>query len=302
MNRIPYDELVAPFAILLAAKLALAACLLASAFAILEFFWPNQPSQRRFRKGWAIDAWYLLFTPLITQNLGRVILAATVVGLYWLAGIPLASDIWLHGWGPVSRLPHLEQAILVLVIGDFIGYWTHRLLHRGLWSIHAIHHSSEEMDWMSTVRLHPLNDFLGRLLRGIPFVLAGFSPLLLASFLPLLAVHAFLLHANVNWSFGPFRYVLASPVFHRWHHSAHAESRGKNFAGLFPLWDIVFGTFYMPAAKRPQRVGVPEAGVPEAFWGQVLYPLRAKFGTAAQRSESPASADRRDIPNAMRFL
>lgn len=265
-----------PLAIHLATRLTFAACLLASVFAVIEFFWPNRPSQRRFRKGWATDAWYLLFTPLITQNVGRVILALTLVVLFWLAGVPLDSYILLHGWGPVSRLPHLQQAILVLVIGDLIGYWTHRLLHGGLWSIHAVHHSSEEMDWMSTVRLHPLNDFLGRLMRGVPFVLAGFSPLLLASFLPLLAVHAFLLHANVDWSFGPFRYVIASPVFHRWHHSAHAESRGKNFAGVFPLWDILFGTFYMPAARRPQRVGVPDAGVPDAFWGQVLYPLRAK--------------------------
>ena len=264
------------FAVQFATKLTLAACLLAAAFGMIEFCWPNRPSQRRFRKGWATDAWYLLFTPLITQNLGRSILAVTVVALFWLAGIPFNSDIWLHGWGPVSNLPQLDQAILVLAIGDFIGYWTHRLLHGGLWPIHAIHHSSEEMDWMSTVRVHPLNDFLGRLMRGAPFVLAGFSPLLLASFLPLLAVHAFLLHANVDWSFGPLRYVLASPVFHRWHHSSHAESRSKNFAGLFPIWDLLFGTFYMPDTKRPQQVGVPEAGVPDAFWGQVLYPLRAK--------------------------
>lgn len=285
-DRIFYDGLVASFAIHLAAKLTFAACLLALGFGVIEFCWPNRPTQRRFRKGWATDAWYLLFTPLITQNLGRLILAVTLLALFWLAGIPWNSDSWLHGWGPVSRLPHLEQAVFVLVGGDFIGYWTHRLLHGGLWPIHAIHHSSEEMDWMSTVRLHPLNDVLGRLMRGVPFVLAGFSPLLLASFLPLLAIHAFLLHANVNWSFGPFRYVIASPVFHRWHHSAHSESRGKNFAGLFPLWDILFGTFYMPSAARPQRVGVPEAGVPEAFWGQVLYPLRAR--TTARRTPCPA--------------
>lgn len=249
--------------------------MLVVAFAFIEFRWPSRPSQRRFRKGWSVDAWYLLFTPLVTQNLGRVILAVTVVGMFWLAGIPMNSDVWLYGWGPLSRLPHGQQAVLVLVIGDFIGYWTHRLLHGGLWPIHAIHHSSEEMDWLSTVRLHPLNDFLGRLLRGVPFVLAGFSPLLLAAFLPLRAVHAFLLHANVNWSFGLFRYVVASPVFHRWHHSASADSRRKNFAGIFPLWDVLFGTFYMPADRSPNLIGVPEAGVPEAFWGQVLYPLRS---------------------------
>ena len=280
---------MAPWPIHFAAKLTFSACLLALGFEVIEFCWPNRPTQRRFRKGWATDAWYLLFTPLITQNLGRVILAVVLLALCWLAGIPLNSQVWLRGWGPVSRLSYFAQASLVLVVGDFVGYWTHRLFHRDLWPIHAIHHSSEEMDWLSTVRLHPLNDFLGSLMRGLPFVLTGFAPVLLASFLPLLAIHAFLLHANVKWSFGPFRYVITSPVFHRWHHSAHAEARDKNFAGLFPLWDILFGTFYMPAASRPQYVGVPEAGVPEAFLGQVLYPLRARSGRARGHLYHPAA-------------
>jgi len=47
-------------------------------------------------------------------------------------------------------------------------------------------------------------------------------------------------------SVGPLRAVLASPRFHRWHHTSAKEGRDKNFAGLLPLWDILFGTYYMP--------------------------------------------------------
>jgi sterol desaturase/sphingolipid hydroxylase (fatty acid hydroxylase superfamily) len=61
-------------------------------------------------------------------------------------------------------------------------------------------------------------------------------------------------------------------VFHRWHHSAAAESREKNYAPLFPLWDLMFGTFYMPAHARPDRFGAD--GVPEDLVGQLVYPLR----------------------------
>lgn len=255
--------------------LTIALALTALAFWAIEFRWPGEPSQQRFRKGWRTDAWYLVFTPVITHNVGRLILAAAVIMVSWLLGTPVDSAQWIHGWGPAGALPLYQQAVLALVLGDFIGYWTHRLLHQGMWPIHAIHHSSEEMDWMSTLRVHPLNDFLGRILKGIPFVLLGFSPLLLAALLPFLALHAFLLHANVDWSFGPLRCVLASPVYHRWHHSTHPESIGKNFAGLFPVWDLLFGTCYMPRTRRPRLFGVLDAQVPDAFWGQVLYPIRA---------------------------
>jgi sterol desaturase/sphingolipid hydroxylase (fatty acid hydroxylase superfamily) len=39
------------------------------------------------------------------------------------------------------------------------------------------------------------------------------------------------------------RSVIASPRFHRWHHTGEAEARDKNFAGLLPLCDILFGTY-----------------------------------------------------------
>jgi sterol desaturase/sphingolipid hydroxylase (fatty acid hydroxylase superfamily) len=254
--------------------LAVTVAILASVFWAIELRWPGSPGQRRLRKGWRTDAWYLIFTPLITHTVGRVVVAAGIVLVSFLIGAPLNSAWWIQGWGLASQLPLLYQAILALILGDFIGYWTHRWLHHGMWPVHAIHHSSEEMDWMSTLRLHPFNDFLGRLTKAVPFLALGFSPLILAALLPFLAVHAFLLHANVDWSFGPLRHVLTSPVYHRWHHSSHAESCGKNFAGLFPVWDLLFGTHYMPRTLRPHLFGAPGSAVPDAFWGQVLYPLR----------------------------
>ena len=71
-------------------------------------------------------------------------------------------------------------------------------------------------------------------------------------------------HANLDWTFGPLRYVIASPVFHRWHHSADAASRETNYAPMFPVWDLMFGTFHMPrqvaagALRRRRRAGRPD--------------------------------------------
>src|SRR4030095_8565844 len=99
-----------------------------------------------------------------------------------------------------------------------------------------------------------------------------------ASVLPCLAVMALLLHADVSWSFGPLRYVIASPRFHRWHHTTEEEGLDKNFAGLFPFLDLIFGTFYMPPGREPFRFGVLHDDVPVGLAGQLAYPFRRLAG------------------------
>ena len=81
------------------------------------------------------------------------------------------------------------------------------------------------------------------------------------------------MHANLNWTLGPFRCVLAGPVFHRWHHTAAEQGGEKNFASTFPVLDLVFGTFYMPKTL-PDAYGVADKGVPSGFAAQMLYPFR----------------------------
>lgn len=185
----------------------------------------------------------------------------------------------------VRRQPAWLQAIEVLLIGDFVGYWTHRLFHgRRLWRFHAVHHASRHLDWLSSVRLHPVNDAVARMSGVVPILLLGFPPAVLAAYVPFLTLWAILLHANLPWSFGPFRYVIASPTFHRWHHTSEDEGLDKNFAGLFPFLDVTFGTFYMPYGRQPQRFGLKDETVPEGLLGQLAYPFRIS-------SPTPASGD-----------
>ena len=86
----------------------------------------------------------------------------------------------------------------------------------------------------------------------------------------------------MSWAFGPFRYVLASPAFHRWHHTSEEEGLDRNFAGLFPWIDLLFGTFYMPEGRRPERFGLAHEDVPEGLLAQLAYPFRraGRPGTA----------------------
>jgi sterol desaturase/sphingolipid hydroxylase (fatty acid hydroxylase superfamily) len=121
-----------------------------------------------------------------------------------------------------------------------------------------------------------LNEALSRVLQLIPIFLLGFDPRVIAGAVPFLTFYAIFLHANLCWDFGPFRYVIASPRFHRWHHTSELEGLDKNFAGLFPAIDLLFGTFYMPPGREPSVFGLTNESVPTNFVGQLAYPFRTQ--------------------------
>ena len=245
-------------------------------FRLLEWTQPRDRRLRLLRRGFWTDAAYWLVTPLMTRWATRIAVGIAVVPVALLLHGTLDHDTIMRGWGPVSRQPFWLQAIGLIVLGDLIGYWMHRLFHgRRLWRFHAIHHASRDLDWLSSVRLQPVNDVLMRVAAAVPLLLIGFSPLALAGVTPVLTLLAILVHANVDWDWGPLRSVIASPCFHRWHHTDEAAARDKNFAGLLPLWDILFGTYHMPAGQRPERFGT-QTPVPDSLIGQMVFPFRRR--------------------------
>jgi sterol desaturase/sphingolipid hydroxylase (fatty acid hydroxylase superfamily) len=245
----------------------------------VERLWPSIPGQRIRRRGFGTDVAYWFFTPFVTKGITRVALLASVILLALLLGVPLdrehVTSFFDDPSRAVRRQPLALQVLEVLLLGDLVGYWVHRVFHgRRLWSFHAVHHGSKELDWLSAVRLHPVNDVIARVAQVIPVLLLGFPPTILAAYVPFLTFWAIFLHANVSWSFGPFRYVIASPAFHRWHHTSEEEGRDKNFAGLFPILDVLFGTFYLPEGRQPRQFGLANEDVPEGLVAQLLYPFR----------------------------
>jgi sterol desaturase/sphingolipid hydroxylase (fatty acid hydroxylase superfamily) len=211
---------------------------------------------------------------LVTRTITRasVIMVAAVFALVVYGRID--RDQLLSGFGSAARLPLWVQAGLILIIGDFIGYWMHRWFHgRRLWRFHAIHHSSTELDWLSSVRLHPVNDAAMRIAGTLPVLALGFNPTAIAGIIPILTLMAILVHANLDWDWGPLRGIIVSPRFHRWHHTSEAEARDKNFAGLLPLWDVLFGTYYMPRDRVPEHFGTATP-VPAGLIGQMVFPFR----------------------------
>ncbi len=242
----------------------------------LELLRPRPKRLPILRDGFWTDAAYWLFTPFVTRVLTRLTVLAGIVPVAYLAYGRIDPDLIRNGFGPASRLPLWLQAILIIVLSDFVSYWMHRLFHgRRLWPFHAVHHSATALDWLAAVRVHPVNDALMRVASTLPVVALGFAPNAVAGVIPLLTFMAILIHANVDWDWGPLRSVLASPRFHRWHHTSEAEGRDKNFAGVLPLWDILFGTYYMPKDRAPIRFGA-DLPVPAGLVGQLLFPFRGR--------------------------
>ncbi|MBS0490521.1 MAG: sterol desaturase family protein [Proteobacteria bacterium] len=212
----------------------------------------------------------------------RINVVIYVLDLLFVAPLILAAIIALD---PIlSRAPlafiwsaagHGGTALAVLVIGDLIGYWRHRLQHSpALWPAHAIHHSDRELSWFSLNRMHPV-DRLGTALDTVLLAALGFPAWALG--LNGLARHyyGYLIHADVPWTFGKLDLILNSPAMHRWHHSR--DVHGKNFATLFSLWDRLFGTYFAPGPCEG-ALGV-DADMGKGALGQYLYPFHAWAGS-----------------------
>ena len=192
--------------------------LLSLIFILVERVLGRRRGQPWLRRGWAVDVMYWFFSPLVTGALARLMLIAPVLVLLW-AGVARGEDFRLgqyHGFGPVARQPVWLQIIEIYLMFDFIGYWTHRFFHRRRWwPFHAVHHSSEDLDWLSGVRIHPVNELLSKFCQVTPFLLLGFNPFVTLSTAPFFTFHAIFVHAAVDWNLG---------------HSAASSSR-RSFTG-----------------------------------------------------------------------
>ncbi len=259
-------------------RLAIALIILEAVFLVLQ---RSRPAlSRGFQRfGPGTDVVYWFAGPLVIHPLTMAAVYLALLPALMLLGVS-ARDGYA-GFGPVAALPAWLQALAMVVVGDFVGYWIHRWFHAGsLWPFHAVHHSSSQVDWLSSVRLHPVNEFVTRVAQGLTLLLLGFAPGVLAAYLPLLTFYALFVHAELPWDFGPLRMVLASPTFHRWHHATDPEALDKNFAGLLPVWDLLFGTLYLPAGQQPTRFGVVGNPLPESFIGLTIYPFRRQPASA----------------------
>lgn len=247
----------------------------------LEQRWPSEPGRRWWRRPWRADLCHWLAGPVVERVARGLLLLALGVSLVGLGGIAIDRG-WIermrHPDSWFAHQPPAVQVLLAVVGADFVSYWVHRAMHRvpWLWPLHAVHHSSTQLDWFAARRNHPLNVALNLTVFAAAMLVAGVPLDVLAGVAPLLGLFGVLGHANLRWRYPrPLRLVFASPIFHRWHHTAIDEGGDRNFAAFLPLWDRLFGTWYLPEDRSPQRFGIAGDPVPPTYLGQMLHPFAA---------------------------
>lgn len=253
---------------------------LGAIFVVLERLMALNEAQPILRPGWRTD-------------LLHIFLGGSVIGFALLLTFAVFFVLADHAIPPavgatIRAQPAWLQFVDILVLSDLGIYGIHRASHAVpmLWRFHAVHHSSEHLDWAAAHRVHPVEQVLFSTAAIGPAILLGFSPEPMFAYSLTYHVWALLLHANVRLDFGPLRHVIGSPAFHHWHHADQREAYDRNFAALFPFLDHLFGTFRMPKDALPERYGV-EDPVPKHFLGQIAHPFRSETRPAPASDPAP---------------
>jgi sterol desaturase/sphingolipid hydroxylase (fatty acid hydroxylase superfamily) len=238
--------------------------LAALAITTLEIYFPERKNWRPLRSEVVNDSTFMLIVQiLLPQLLGY--LAA-----YALAG-PISKSI--HIWP--RETPVVLQVVLMILAADLMRYWLHRACHRymPLWQLHAVHHSPGRLYWLNVGRFHPLEKALQFLFDALPFILLGVTQEVLSMYFIFYAINGFFQHSNVRARFGWLNYLISSAELHRWHHSAKKEESDRNFGNNIILWDLCFGTYFLPQNRQVGELGLINRSYPSSFIEQLKTPF-----------------------------
>ena len=226
-----------------------------------------------------LDVRYFFFHGLI----GHFILTgASLAGLYIGVELTIGSERYrqiAEISSPHSPALSFIVAVIVYLIvsiaSSFISFLLHFLQHKIplLWQFHKVHHAGEVMHPLSNFREHPIDNltynFIISLVTyyvyGTILMVIGFTPsdisiygiTILALIFNMAGYQLRHSHIWLKWP-GKWSMVFGSPAHHHVHHSRHPDHLDKNFAFMFPFWDVLFGTYYMPEDNKDVAFGIVE--------------------------------------------
>ena len=186
------------------------------------------------------------------------------------------------GWSLWLQVP------LLVLLADGLDYGRHRWQHTAawFWPVHALHHNGDRLNILKSGRGHFLDMFLRNLLCYAPLALLGVPREVLLSYAAAVTVFGPIAHANVSIQVPKFLHRLVmTPQVHRIHHARARELSNSNYANVFPIWDVLFGTFEHPEGQPDFEYGIEGDTIPPDIVGQTLAPF-AEWRSAWHRDES----------------
>jgi sterol desaturase/sphingolipid hydroxylase (fatty acid hydroxylase superfamily) len=237
-------------------------------FVAIEKLFPLYPGQPVFRKSWQTDLVHFLVNHLLV---GAVLMIVNFL-IHRFFGWALIPGVAAF----VRAQPFWLQLLAILLVADLIQYWTHRAYHEVplLWRFHAVHHSTQVLDWLAGSRMHMLELIATRTAILGPIYVLGFSRGVMDAYVVIVGFQAVLNHANVSLPWGFLRHLIVTPEFHHWHHSSDRAAIDRNYAAHFAFLDSLFGTKVRAERVFPEHYGVLGDYMPEGFVRQQLFPFQ----------------------------
>lgn len=184
--------------------------------------------------------------------------------------IPVAAYAYTYSHFRVTTLPKTAITWILLVLGVDLGYWTyHWASHRVniFWATHAVHHQSEEYNLTTALRQSWLTTLYSWAFYQ-PLALFGFPPEMFMTVYTLDIVYQFWIHTRAVGTLGPLEWILNTPSHHRVHHGIDPKYIDKNYAGIFIIWDRLFGTFVRETSEPVYGVVGPLSSW-NPFWANI---------------------------------
>ncbi|WP_299621818.1 sterol desaturase family protein [uncultured Tenacibaculum sp.] len=175
----------------------------------------------------------------ILMGLGNVF-----IGLF-TKGLTLGLFLFLYEYRLFTIPATWWSWIILLFAEDFVYYWNHRIAHesRLFWASHVVHHSSKKYNLSTALRQTWTGGFY-TFIFWLPLVFIGFHPAMIIFQMSISLLYQYWIHTELidkmpKW----FEAIFNTPSHHRVHHATNPQYLDRNHAGIFIIWDKLFGTF-----------------------------------------------------------
>jgi len=207
---------------------------------------------------WAKRRAPLAYEPRDTLTSLSLGLGSTAVGVL-TAGAIYAMAMWLYDHR-IATFGWQWWVWIICFLGDDLSYyWGHRAAHRmrWLWASHVNHHSSQHYNLSTALRQTSTGFVAGSFLFRLPLAVIGFHPAMIFAVGGVNLIYQFWIHTEAvgrlpRW----FEAVMNTPSHHRVHHAVNPVYLDRNFAGVFIVWDRIFGTFQPELAETRIHYGI----------------------------------------------
>ena len=234
----------------------------------LERYVPCRAEWIPKKKDWIVDVFYMVLVQILLVKFLTFIVGIALLNVFQSNGFTI-NNLWPKEWAIGT------QAILMVLTADFFRYWLHRLSHvwMPLWRLHAVHHSPHKLYSINVGRFHPLEKSIQFIFDALPFIILGITENVLALYFVFYSINGFFQHCNIKIYLGPLNYVISGPELHRWHHSVKIKESNKNFGNNLIVWDLLFGTWHLPKAKKVEQLGLINRNYPLGLIEQLKSPF-----------------------------